>query len=204
VARGHTYDRAVDLHALATRELPRPPARVLEVGCGSGELARTLAVDGYDVVAIDPLAPEGPIFRRTTLEAIRDEGSFDAALASLALHHVDDLAVAVDKLHSLLHRDAPLVIRDFAWDLVDEPTAVWDFERLGREGGLAKWRAEHEHLHGFDAMRTALEARFRQRSFAWGPYLSEYEPAEGDAREERRLIESGEIRAVGFVYVGLA
>jgi hypothetical protein len=37
-----------------------------------------------------------------------------------------------------------------------------------------------------------------------GHYLTEYKPAEGDAREERRLIESGEIRAVGFVYVGLA
>jgi SAM-dependent methyltransferase len=194
----------VDLHALATRELPRPPARVLEVGCGSGELARALAADGYEVLAIDPRAPDGPIFRRSTLEALRDEGPFDAGLASLALHHVDDLAVALDKVHSLLRRNAPLVIRDFAWDLVDEPTARWDYERLGREGGLAEWRAEHQHLHGFDAMRTALEARFRQRSFAWGPYLSQYEPAEGDAREERRLIESGQIRAVGFVYVGLA
>jgi len=194
----------VDLHTLATRELPRPPVRVLEVGCGRGELARKLAADGYDVLAIDPRAPEGPIFRRTTLEALRDEGPFDAALASLALHHVDDLDVALDKLHSLLRRDAPLVVRDFAWDLVDKPTARWDYERLGREGGLAEWRAEHEHLHGFDAMRSALEARFQQRSFALGPYLSEYEPSEGDAREERRLIESGEIRAVGFVYVGLA
>jgi len=194
----------VDLHALAARELPRPPARVLEVGCGKGELARSLAADGYEVLAIDPSAPEGPIFRRTTLEKLRDEGPFDAALASLALHHVDDLAVALDKLHSLLRRDAPVVVRDFAWDLVDEPTARWDYERLGREGGLADWRAEHQHLHGFEAMRTALDARFRQRSFEWGPYLSEYKPAEGDAREERRLIESGEIRPVGFVYVGLA
>jgi SAM-dependent methyltransferase len=64
---------AVDLHALATRELPRPLARVLEVGCGRGELARKLAADGYEVLAIDPRAPEGPIFRRTTLEALRDE-----------------------------------------------------------------------------------------------------------------------------------
>jgi SAM-dependent methyltransferase len=194
----------VDLHALARRELPRPAARVLEVGCGRGELARKLAADGYDVLAIDPRAPGGPIFRRTTLEALGDEGTFDAALASLALHHVDDLGVALDKLHSLLRREATLVVRDFAWDLVDEPTAHWDYERLGREGGLAEWRAEHQHLHGFDAMRAALEARFRQRSFEWGPYLSEYEPAEGHELEERRLIESGEIRAVGFVYVGLA
>jgi len=144
----------VDLHALATRELPRPPARVLEVGCGKGELARTLAADGYDVLAIDPRAPKGPIFRRTTLEELRDEGPFDAALASFAIHHVDDLAVALDKLHSLLRRDAPLVVRDFAWDLVDEPTARWDYERLGRKGGFAEWCAEHQHLHGFDAMRS--------------------------------------------------
>jgi SAM-dependent methyltransferase len=176
----------------------------LRSAVGNGELALGLAADGYDIVAVDPHAPAGPIFRRTTLEALRDEELFDAALASLALHHVDDLGVALDKLHSLLRRDAPLVVREFAWDLVDEPTARWDYERRRREGGLAEWRAEHEDLHGFEAMRTALDARFRQRSFEWGPYLSEYEPAEGHAREERRLIESGEIRAIGFVYVGLA
>jgi SAM-dependent methyltransferase len=194
----------VDLHAVALRELPPPPARVLEVGCGSGELARELSADSFDLVAVDPNAPAGAIFRRTTLEALGDEGPFDAALASLAFHHVDDLDLALDKLHSLLRQGAPLVVREFAWDLVDEPTARWDYKRLGREGGLAEWRAEHQHLHGFGAMRAALDARFRERSFEWGPYLSEYKPAEGHASEERRLIESGAIRAVGFLYVGLA
>jgi len=37
-----------------------------------------------------------------------------------------------------------------------------------------------------------------------GPFSLEYEPVEGHARQKRRLIESGEIRAVGFVYVGMA
>ena len=194
----------MNLHVLARAELPRPPARVLEVGCGRGELARALSADGYDVVAVDPDAPEGAIFRRMTLEALRDEGPFDGAFASLALHHVDDLGVALDKLRSLLCPGAPLVVREFAWDLVDEATARWDSERLGRAGGLAEWRAEHEHLHTFEDMRAALDARFRERSFEWGPYLSEHEPAEGQAEEERRLIRSGEIRAVGFVYVGVA
>jgi SAM-dependent methyltransferase len=194
----------MDLHGLALAELPRPPAGVLELGCGRGELARQLAADGYDVVAVDPEAPDGEIFRQTTLETLGDEGPFDGAFASLALHHVDDLGVALDKLHSLLRRGAPLVVREFAWDLVDEVTARWDSERLGREGGLAEWRAEHDRLHTFGAMRAALDARFRERSFEWGPYLSEYKPAEGHAEEELRLIESGEIRAVGFVYVGLA
>jgi SAM-dependent methyltransferase len=194
----------MDLHALALAELPAPPARVLEVGCGNGDLARALAADGYDVVAIDPVAPAGRIFRRTTLEAFAETDPFDAAIASLALHHVDDLDVALAKLHSLLRPGAPLVVREFGWDLVDEPTARWDYQRLGREGGLVEWRSEHEHLHGFAAMRAALAAHFRERSFALGPYLAEYQPAEGHAEEERRLIESGRIRAVGFVYVGSA
>jgi SAM-dependent methyltransferase len=177
---------------------------VLEVGCGSGKLARALAADGYDLVAVDPDAPAGAIFRRATLETLDDEGPFDGALASLALHHVEDLDVALERLHSLLRPRAPLIVREFAWDLVDEPTARWDYERLGRKGGLAEWRAEHHDLHGYAAMRSALDARFQERSFEWGPYLSEYQPAEEDAREERRLIQSGEIRAVGFVYVGVA
>jgi len=194
----------VDVHALALQELPPPPARVLEVGCGNGELARALAADGYDVLAIDPNAPSGAIFRRTTLEALVSDERFDGAVVSLALHHVADLDVALDRLKSLLSPGAPLVVREFGWDLVDEPTARWDSERLGRASGLAEWRAEHEQLHGFEAMRAALDARFRRRSFERGPYLSEHKPAEGHAREERRLIEAGEIRAVGFVYVGLA
>jgi SAM-dependent methyltransferase len=194
----------MDLRALALREFPRPPARVLEVGCGSGKLARALTSDGYNLVAVDPNAPEGAIFRRTTLEQLGDEAPFDAALASLALHHFDDLDAALDKLHSLLHPGASFILREFAWDLVDEPTARWDYERRGRNGGLAEWRAEHHDLHGFAAMRAAIDRRFRERTFEWGPYLSEYHTAEGHAAEEQRLIESGDIRAVGFVYVGLA
>lgn len=194
----------MDLLALALRELPPPPARVLEVGCGRGELAFALAADGFDVVAVDPQAPNGEMFRRTTIEELGDEGPFDAALASLSLHHVEDLGVALGRVHSLLRPGAPFVVREFAWDLVDEPTACWDYGRRGAEGGLTEWRAEHDDLHGFSALRSALDARFRERSFAWGPYLAEFQPGEGHAAEERRLIQAGEIRAVGFVYVGLA
>jgi SAM-dependent methyltransferase len=194
----------MDLHRLARLELPDPPARVLEVGCGAGRLALALASDGYDVLAVDPKAPEGEIFRQTRIEEVGDEGPFDGAVASLSLHHVHDLEVVMAKVHSLLRPEAPFVVREFGWDLVDEPTARWDYARRGREGGLAEWRAEHDDLHPFEALRTALAARFRERSFEPGPYLSEYEGSEEDAAEERRLIEAGEIRPVGFVYVGLA
>ncbi|MCB1664774.1 MAG: GNAT family N-acetyltransferase [Pseudomonadales bacterium] len=38
--------------------LPPPPARIIEVGCGSGALACRLAEAGYEVLAITPLAAE--------------------------------------------------------------------------------------------------------------------------------------------------
>jgi SAM-dependent methyltransferase len=194
----------MDLHRLASRELPPPPTRALEVGCGQGRLALALAADGYDVVAVDPKAPAGAIFRRTTIEELEGEGPFDAAVASLSLHHVHDLAEALDKVRSLLRRGGPFLVREFAWDIVDEPTARWDYARRGEPGGLAEWRAEHDDLHGFEALTAALDGRFTRRSFAWTPYLSEYKRGEGHEDEEVRLIEAGEIRAVGFVYVGLA
>ncbi len=53
-----------------------PPARVLEVGCGEGELARAMARTGHSVTAIDPRAPEGPIFRRVRIEDLSDPGPF--------------------------------------------------------------------------------------------------------------------------------
>ena len=45
---------ATDVIAFVRAALPPPPARVLEVGAGDGELAAALAAAGYDVVAIDP------------------------------------------------------------------------------------------------------------------------------------------------------
>ncbi|MBA2331336.1 MAG: methyltransferase domain-containing protein, partial [Actinobacteria bacterium] len=45
----------------ARRHLPTPPARLLEVGCGQGELTTALAVAGYDVLGIDPAAPLGEL-----------------------------------------------------------------------------------------------------------------------------------------------
>jgi SAM-dependent methyltransferase len=191
-------------NALIRGELPPPRARVLEVGCGSGELARALSADGYDVVAVDPNAPDGAIFRRTTIEELGDEGPFDAAVASLSLHHVDDPGVVAARVRSLLKPGARFIVREFAWDLVDEPTARWDYARRGRDGGLDEWREEHDDLHGFAPLRAALDAHFSEHSFEWGPYLAEFEPGEGHAAEERELIEAGKIRAVGFVYVGLA
>src|SRR5918996_4542749 len=54
-----------------------PPARLLEVGCGDGDLARSLVRRGFDVIAIDPDAPEGRAFQTTSLEDFDSPEPFD-------------------------------------------------------------------------------------------------------------------------------
>jgi SAM-dependent methyltransferase len=107
-----------------------PPARVLEVGCGEGELARPLARAGHSVTAIDPRAPEGVIFRRVRIEEFSDPGPFDYVVAILSLHHVKDLGKVLDKIANLLRVGGALIVVEFAWDRFDEATAEWALERL--------------------------------------------------------------------------
>jgi SAM-dependent methyltransferase len=144
----------VELIDFVLSQLPSPPARVLEIGCGGGELARGLAAARYDVVAIDPEAPDGPIFRRTTIEAFADPRRFDAIVASLSLHHVHDLSGVLDKVVRLL--DGPLILNEHAWDRLEPMTPEWE--------------EEHAGLHGYAQMRPELDARFEERFFEWRPY----------------------------------
>jgi SAM-dependent methyltransferase len=191
--------------------LPPAPARVLEVGCGRGELARAVAAIGYEVVAIDPDAPEGDPFLAVTLEQFDDPGPFDAIVASRSLHHVPDLPGALDKIAGLLRPRGLLIVNEHAWDRMDEATARWFLDRWSAsdpdapgspEEFLEYWKTDHAGLHGYEAMRRELDRRFAERFFAWTPYRhGELGDAVG-AVEMRSLIEAGEIRATGFRYVG--
>src|SRR5215211_2512595 len=106
----------------ALSQLPDTPSRLLEVGCGGGQVALALAARGHDVTAIDPVAPDGPIFRRVTIEEYVPSDRFDAVLAGRSLHHVGDLDGALDKIAEL----APLlIVEEFAWNRMDERTATW-------------------------------------------------------------------------------
>jgi len=92
----------VSFRAVVEEHLPRAPGRVLEVGCGRGDLARGVARLGYQVSAIDPEAPVGAIFHAVSLEEFADPGPFDAVLSNLALHHIPDLCGALAKIRRLL------------------------------------------------------------------------------------------------------
>jgi SAM-dependent methyltransferase len=199
------------VYAFVAQHLPAAPARVLEVGCGRGDLARAIARAGHRVVAIDPDAPAGDLFRATSLEEFTDPEPFDAAVASLALHHVADLPGALDKIAQMLRPAGRLIVNEHAVDRLDEPTARWYLEKLAQirpdappslEQCLQEWEDDHAGLHGYAAMRQELDRRFTERFFTWMPYLySELTGAATDV-EERALIDAGAIRATGFRYVG--
>lgn len=195
----------------AIAHLPPPPARVLEVGCGKdGGLAPALAAAEYDVLAIDPEAPDGPIFRRITLEELDDPGPFDAVVAGRVLHHVDPLEPGLDKLARL----APLLVVDeFACDRVDDAAREWhrgEYSGLLAAGAapsgpedLDVWRAAHAGLHPSAVLRTELDRRYEERDFHWRPYLYRWLQSPDTKAREEHAIETGAIRPIGFRYVGL-
>ena len=201
----------------AREHLPPAPARVLEVGCGQGELTTTLAVAGYDVLGIDPLAPQGERFRRIRLEDLQPEdGPYDAVVASHSLHHIRDLDHALDRIVALLRPGGVLVLDEHGWDLADEPTLDWLYNQqraLAADGqGEApaslealreEWKAEHLGLHGFESLRTEVNAGFEERAFVPTPFL--YRLLGGVATEvlEQALIGAGAIQALGFRYAGV-
>ena len=197
--------------------IPEPPARVLEVGCGRGYLALTLAERGFDVTAIDPKAPDGPIFRQVRLEDFSDERGFDAVVASLSLHHIHDLGHALDTIASLLPPGGPLVLEEWAIERLAGPTARWWYEQrcalasVGRvesavpddfEAWQRQSAEDRADLHPAATMLGALERNFAERYVEWHPYLYSWLLDDTLHALEGALIEEGAIEATALWYVG--
>jgi SAM-dependent methyltransferase len=195
----------LDLVSFALKYLPPPPARVLEVGCGAGELALALDAAGYEVVAIDPDAPQGRIFRQLTLEELDDPGSFHAAVAARVLHHVEPLEPAVAKLAGLA---TTLILDEFASERVDgRASAWWDRHRrtLRDPAGppeLHAWRLEHPDLHPSAKVLAVARRHYTERYFEWRPYLYRWLKNPQSEEVERAAIAAGELRALGYRWVG--
>jgi len=197
--------------------IPEPPARVLEVGCGKGDLALALAERGFDVTAIDPNAPDGPIFRKVRLEDFSDGHGFDAVVASLSLHHIHDLGHALDTIAALLPAGGPLVLDEWAIERLAGPTARWWYEQrralasVGRvesavpddfEAWQRQTAEDRADLHPAATMLAALERNFAERCLEWHPYLYSWLLDDTLHALEGTLIEEGAIEATALWYVG--
>jgi SAM-dependent methyltransferase len=150
-----------DLHAFVRANLPAPPARILEVGAGDGELARAVDGTGYDVLAIDP-EPGGANVQACGLHELDEPpASFDAAVAVVSLHHVDPLAESLGRLATVLVQGAPLVIDEFDVGTFDTRGAHWWLDQRRTLGGDEQATAEElveehrNHLHPLDRIFEA-------------------------------------------------
>lgn len=94
------------------------PRRLLEVGCGWGELAEWLAREtGAEVVATDASPRMVELARQRGVDARRADvqklpfadGEFDCAVAAWMLYHVPDLDRAIAELARVLRPDGTLV-----------------------------------------------------------------------------------------------
>ena len=96
----------------------QPPASVIDIGCGTGEHAATLAERGFDVVGVDldpdmlaraaRLHPEVS-FVASDVQTMQLDRLFDAALSNAALHWMPDQAAALAAIRAVLVDGAQFV-----------------------------------------------------------------------------------------------
>lgn len=170
--------------AFARQHLASAPSRVLEVGCGDGDVARDLVQEGFEVTAIDSDRAAVATAKAKGVRAVAanflefDAEPFEAVLFTRSLHHISPLDEALAHAGSLLLPKGTLVVDDFAVEEMDAPTAVWFYGQLevltatglplgechvGASDPQERWRLAHQHdppLHTGRELRRGVEAHF--------------------------------------------
>lgn len=149
---------------LLARTLPPPPARVLDVGAGTGFLALPAARLGHEVTAVD-LSPammeqlagkaEAENLTVTTLTASAEEppaGPFDAVVCRHLLWTLPDPTAALRRWRGAC-QDGPLLIVEGAWGQV-EPGQRW--RARARKAVRVLRRTEAAHHDRYPDVRDAL------------------------------------------------
>lgn len=119
------------------------PRRLLEVGCGMGELAERVAVElGAEVIAIDVSPRMVEIARARGVDArLGDaqalpfaDGEFDCVVANWVLYHLPDLDRGVAELARVLAPDGRLVAATLGDGHMRE---LWEWLGAGPTSGLS-------------------------------------------------------------------
>jgi SAM-dependent methyltransferase len=192
---------ATDVTAFMRATLPPPPARVLEVGAGDGELAAALAAAGYEVVGIDP-ASEVDGVRPVALHEL-DEEPFDAALAVVSLHHVEPLGESLERLAALVRPGGVLALDEIDFERLDERAARWWLDRSGHPGEPADMVASIHHMHPLRKLHDALQPYFELGEPVRGAYLYRWNMPTDVRAEEEAAIAAGDLPATGARLVGI-
>lgn len=164
------YDDALPSHVVEhylakrvnfVRSLLSPPGRVLDVGCGTGQLAIRLADLGYEVVGIDPSAGmlEQLRKRAPAVEAVQGsatempfrDGEFDLSISVATMHHIADPAdvrLALGEMTRVVRPGGSIIV----WDH-NPRNPYWPYlmKRVPQDRG-------DERLVGAEELRAGLQA----------------------------------------------
>jgi SAM-dependent methyltransferase len=196
-----------DVASFVRGSLPPPPARVLEVGAGDGELAAALSAAGYEVLAIDPASTVDHV-RPVRLHELREPADrFDAAVAVVSMHHVEPLRESCRRLGEVVRPGGTLVLDEIDVGRLDERAAGWWLERHGPSDHGPTTPGEmvafmRHHLHDLPTMRDELSEWFELDPVVRGPYLYRWELGPEARGAEESLIAAGGLPAVGVRVVG--
>ena len=126
----------VDVHLGGAR-------RVLDVGCGEGQVARRLTAQGVEVVGLDPTSAQiveararggGPVYARSAAEQLPvRSASFDAVVMCLVLEHLDPFEPAIEEIARVLEPGGRFVLM-LNHPLLQAPGSGWiDDHILGEQ-----------------------------------------------------------------------
>jgi SAM-dependent methyltransferase len=167
-----TYGR---MWRLVAEVLPAPPARILDVGCGTGVLTLEAARGGHDVTGIDAdpdayavatrsAAGGGPgrlAYRLGDADSWEPEtGGFDTVMTTRMLHHVPDPAGTLGRMRRWLRPGGRLVCVDFGHDRFDPRAARW----LAQVRGLLEAAG---HFHGNAPLPVDPDAATERIEWEW-------------------------------------
>jgi SAM-dependent methyltransferase len=194
--------------------------RVLDVGCGDASLVAALA-GRYDVVGADPAATPAPNVRAVRFEEL-DIAPVDVIVASLSLHHLDELAASAAALRRLAHPGTQILVREFDRERMDHQPALrwWFHQRQARDVLVAdmsdhplpdsfdefveQWRGMmHHHVRPWREVCELLgEAGFTMVDEQWGPHWFRWGLGDMLRPAELQLIGDGLMPAVGVRWHG--
>ena len=187
--------------AILIRVLPKPPARIVDVGGAAGAYSFWLAEQGYDVHLVDASA-------RLVQEARTRNATSRAPIASLSVADARRLPQADGSVEAILVMGPLYHLTEAA----DRSTALREAHRVLVPGGLAVVAAISRYASALDglARRLSLDPRFvtmRDRDLADGQhrnatdnldyFTTAYFHRPDDLRAELETAGFGDVRVLG-------